>query len=171
MFSFKIVSRPWKHMIHRGGGEKANESQHRAPTDSKRTDQKVHLEVQNGALVGVESTGSLQKGCFWDVTLNTLRSDISKRWTINWKSYKVCFFLHFPPLDDCLSGDLHMQVMADTKTVPYWNSLPHRPVLQYTVLEHPTICWWSFWVFKELVSQLVMLANEKDLGFKFEPSC
>lgn len=45
-------------------GKNSNESQHRAPTDSKRTDQQLPLEVQNGALVGVESTGSLLKVFF-----------------------------------------------------------------------------------------------------------
>ena len=143
-------------------GKNSNESQHRAPTDSKRTDQQLPLEVQNGALVGVESTGSLLKVFFWDVTLNPSRLDILKWWTINWKKSKV--FLALPPFG-------WLPEMVDPKAVPYWNSLPHRPGTSVYCARTSHHLLMIFRVFKEQVSQRVMLANEKKLGFKFEPSC
>lgn len=61
--------------------------------------------------------------------------------------------------------------MVDPKAVPYWSSLPHRPGTSVYCARTSHHLLMIFRVFKEQVSQRVMLANEKDLGFKFEPSC
>ena len=93
----KHVSRPWKHMIHRGGGEKANESQHRAPTDSKRTDQKFTSKSKMVPWLGsslLEAYWRFFLGC--DIEYFKVR--YFKMVDHQLKEFQSMFFLALPPL-------------------------------------------------------------------------